>query len=456
MRDPDLVERAQRAASALERAWDRFRAAHGLGAEPLAAVSSYVGYSLEEPWGEPRVVFGVAAEEAEKLAALLNGHDCGNAAAPGKPAVANGRLAGLTAAAEIARAAAGARLQVPAQPPAAPRERFTNGRPPAAPARPDDLRPAESARPADDLRPADDSRLAEGPRRADDPTAADSQPRPPGHQESTPEPPATVIPEVREPSPAAAVPPLSPAGVTPPLSPAGWLRRFRRPGWLRRSRWPGTPPLAPAGWLRRSRRPGWLRRSRRPGWLRRSRRPGGSAGLAGRVAPPVSPLPPALPLSRAGAAAPAPPPDPSGAQACDSETGLTAFRPGAASLPDDAAEPVPFGSEHSASDGGPAQRPRSHRHAMPRPARQKRNGIAAEADSQQPARQPAARRGGGQRHASNAGGDGLAAMAGDLAGWASGELPGQAARQTAPWTPTYRDPDDADPAGGNPRIDKLV
>src|SRR6266581_5981303 len=162
MRDPDLVVRAQRAAAELERAWDRFRTAHGLGAEPLAPVSSYVGYSLEEPWGEPRVVFGVAAEEAEQLAALLNSHDRGGRSAaaqsrpgqsaavqagpgqpacvqtgpgqsaaaqsrpgqsaavqagPGQPAAANGRLASLTAAAEIARAAVGARLQVPAQGP---------------------------------------------------------------------------------------------------------------------------------------------------------------------------------------------------------------------------------------------------------------------------------------------------------------------------------------------------
>jgi hypothetical protein len=76
MRDPDLVLRAQRAASALERAWERWRVMHGFGADPLPPVSSYVGYSLEEPWGQPRVVFGIAAEEAENLAAILDGHDC--------------------------------------------------------------------------------------------------------------------------------------------------------------------------------------------------------------------------------------------------------------------------------------------------------------------------------------------------------------------------------------------
>jgi hypothetical protein len=77
MRDPDLVQRAERAAIALERAWDRWRTMHGLGPEPSPPVSSYVGYSLEEPWGQPRVVFGVGAEEAERLAGLLDGHDCG-------------------------------------------------------------------------------------------------------------------------------------------------------------------------------------------------------------------------------------------------------------------------------------------------------------------------------------------------------------------------------------------
>ena len=71
MPDPRLVTRAQRAATMLERAWERWRSAHGLAAEPLPPVSSYVGYSIEEPWGRPRVVFGVAAEDAERLAAFL-------------------------------------------------------------------------------------------------------------------------------------------------------------------------------------------------------------------------------------------------------------------------------------------------------------------------------------------------------------------------------------------------
>jgi hypothetical protein len=76
MRDPDLVVRAQQAATALESAWRHWRNVHGLDADPLPPVSSYVGYSLDAPWGETRVVLGICAEEAELLASLLEGHDC--------------------------------------------------------------------------------------------------------------------------------------------------------------------------------------------------------------------------------------------------------------------------------------------------------------------------------------------------------------------------------------------
>jgi hypothetical protein len=72
MRDPELVVRAQLAASALEGAWRRWRLVHGDMADPMPAISSYVGYSLQEPWGQPRVVFGLAAEDAERLAALMS------------------------------------------------------------------------------------------------------------------------------------------------------------------------------------------------------------------------------------------------------------------------------------------------------------------------------------------------------------------------------------------------
>ena len=106
MPDPRLVSRAQRAATMLERAWEQWRTTQGLEAEPLPPVSSYVGYSIEEPWGRPRVVFGVDAEDAERLAALLQtsigfaieGGTAGSAdpgyRAPGRPGLAADRPGG--------------------------------------------------------------------------------------------------------------------------------------------------------------------------------------------------------------------------------------------------------------------------------------------------------------------------------------------------------------------------
>ena len=72
MPDPEMVARAHRAAAMLERAWDRWRTAYGIATGPMPPISSYVGYSIEEPWGRPRVVFGVDAREAEQLAVLLD------------------------------------------------------------------------------------------------------------------------------------------------------------------------------------------------------------------------------------------------------------------------------------------------------------------------------------------------------------------------------------------------
>ena len=79
MRDPELVARAGYAAARLEQAWERWRALHGLGgsSDPLA---SYVGYSLKEPMGEPRVVIGVDAAEAEYFADFLESHECAGVA----------------------------------------------------------------------------------------------------------------------------------------------------------------------------------------------------------------------------------------------------------------------------------------------------------------------------------------------------------------------------------------
>ena len=49
-------------------AWTRGRA--------RTAVVSYVGYSLKEPWGEPRAVIGIDADEAEYLAEFLDRDEC--------------------------------------------------------------------------------------------------------------------------------------------------------------------------------------------------------------------------------------------------------------------------------------------------------------------------------------------------------------------------------------------
>ena len=76
MRDPELVARAQRAATRLESAWEQWRALHGLAVAPGQQVVSYVGYSLQEPWGEPRVVIGIDADEAEYLAEFLDRDEC--------------------------------------------------------------------------------------------------------------------------------------------------------------------------------------------------------------------------------------------------------------------------------------------------------------------------------------------------------------------------------------------
>jgi hypothetical protein len=76
MRDPELVARAQRAATRLESAWEQWRALHGLAVASGQPVVSYVGYSLKEPWGEPRVVIGIDADEAEYLADFLDRDEC--------------------------------------------------------------------------------------------------------------------------------------------------------------------------------------------------------------------------------------------------------------------------------------------------------------------------------------------------------------------------------------------
>lgn len=71
MRDPELVSYAQRAAGELERAWSLWRHARGLTERPSESVAGYVAHSIDHPWGSPRVVLGLDADEAHALAALL-------------------------------------------------------------------------------------------------------------------------------------------------------------------------------------------------------------------------------------------------------------------------------------------------------------------------------------------------------------------------------------------------
>jgi hypothetical protein len=51
------------------------RAAWGRG-RARQPVVSYVSYSLNKPWGEPRVVLGIDADEAEYLADFLGRDEC--------------------------------------------------------------------------------------------------------------------------------------------------------------------------------------------------------------------------------------------------------------------------------------------------------------------------------------------------------------------------------------------
>ena len=76
MREAELVARAHRAAAQLETAWERWRTLHGLAETPAQPVVSYVGHALREPWGQPRVVIGISAEEADSLAEYLAASVC--------------------------------------------------------------------------------------------------------------------------------------------------------------------------------------------------------------------------------------------------------------------------------------------------------------------------------------------------------------------------------------------
>lgn len=75
MRDPELISNAQRAAAELEQAWSQWRTARGRPEVAAESVASYVAHSIEQPWGHPRVVLGIDAEDARELAALLAGDE---------------------------------------------------------------------------------------------------------------------------------------------------------------------------------------------------------------------------------------------------------------------------------------------------------------------------------------------------------------------------------------------
>jgi len=109
MRDPELVARAGYAAARLEQAWERWRALHGLGGGSADPLASYVGYSLKEPMGQPRVVIGVDAAEAEFFADFLESQA---ASAPG----ADGGQASDGAPAADVRPAPGVGLAAEARP----------------------------------------------------------------------------------------------------------------------------------------------------------------------------------------------------------------------------------------------------------------------------------------------------------------------------------------------------
>jgi hypothetical protein len=59
----------------LERAWTQWRYRRGLAEQVSESVASYVAHSIDHPWGKPRVVLGLDAEEARALAALLADKD---------------------------------------------------------------------------------------------------------------------------------------------------------------------------------------------------------------------------------------------------------------------------------------------------------------------------------------------------------------------------------------------
>ncbi len=249
MRDPEMVSRAQKAAATLERAWERWRIMHGLSAEPMPPVSSYVGYSIEEPWGRPRVVFGVDAREAELLAALLDRHGCAGPLYQPGPDEVTDRGAKAALATDPLLEEARSRIPAPAQ--SAEEERWVRDaqRSPAVGAAggtaTGDTAPEPPRRPGRRA-PAGDSGRDNNPPGlpyASDadaaPAASDERPARRGERRAEP-----AGPPAGNGAPAAASgrPRGRPTGIRPRGRPTGIRRRGRPTGIRRRGRPTGTRP----------------------------------------------------------------------------------------------------------------------------------------------------------------------------------------------------------------------
>lgn len=370
----------------------------------MPPVSSYVGYSLAEPWGQPRVVFGVAAEDAEQLAALLDRHECAGPAGAQQLEPAGRTSAGVPSA---------ARAQLPPGAPARPPARSGAAGPAAAEGRPEPARPRADGGNGDGV-------LRDGPGGTNGHGALDGRTY----------------------------------GANGNGIPGNWA-------------YPAANGHRVSG--------------SRSGGLNGHDAPGSRADLTGPAEQPapavqaVLPLHPAAPVPQAPvispvqpeegqpgwAAAASQPPPPAHAATGGSHAAMTAFRPGAepASSPLGEPEPDAFADDDQVTDSQAARRPRSHRHAAghaTQTARQKRASAAAERDAGPLAKPAALPQAASRRRDSREGRDqrGLSGMAGDLAGWASGELPGQARRQPAPWTVAAGpDPAAAEPPSAETRRD---
>lgn len=243
MRDPDLILRAQQAAAELERAWDRWRTMHGLGIDPPPPVSSYVGYSLEEPWGQPRVVFGIDAREAEQLAALLDRHDCAGPVYASVASLATARTgdAADARAAEADRHRAAGRVRVPtqAQPSAAQRERLPE------PTQPEALNgPLEPPAQRDRPRNEEPGPGAAGTQ-AQEPSSADEEASALGEGQGA---------EAMQPAPPAFLPRLEPAAYPDEDQEPGPV--LDEPGQTAEPGPAAEPGRAAAGWTRANRASG--------------------------------------------------------------------------------------------------------------------------------------------------------------------------------------------------------